>query len=68
MTGPLFAGRLEVVSNIGAVARRIYRSSRDERLQARHVQEGNFIDAVGNVLRWIFDRAADKQNSAREKG
>jgi hypothetical protein len=37
MTGPLFANRLEVVSDNPAVARRICQSSRHERLQPDNV-------------------------------
>jgi hypothetical protein len=58
MTGPLFASRLEVVSNIRAVARRIYRSGRDERLQAHDVQWRNKICANWNVLCWIGNGSA----------
>jgi hypothetical protein len=68
MTGPLFASRLEVVSNIRAVARRIYQSSRDEWLQAHDVQERNFIDTIRDILRRILHSPADKQNGPRKKG
>ena len=67
MTGPLFASRLEVVSNIRAVARRIYRSGRDERLGAHDVQQGNLIDTLGNILRCVSNWPAHHKKPACEE-
>jgi hypothetical protein len=58
---------MEVVSNICAVARRIYRSGGDEWLGTHDVQQGNLIVAVGNIFRRVGDWSPHEEKSAGEE-